>query len=678
MTAILAMFANDGHTADEALVTRMLGRMGSRGGARASVWREGGVVIAISRHEWEFGPGFSGPVLIVQDGDHVIAADASLYYRDDLRRKLAEKGVRPKGQTPSHLILAAYQAFGEKCPEMLEGDCSFVIWDRKKLRVFCSRDYCGYRPLFYAEFGSMFIVASTLGAVLEHPKCSGQLNLAVVALDAVGLDLATSAETSYENVFRLSAGSTLSQSIDTPARQTQWWDPKVTEPSRPTPAEEASLELVSLLGAAVEQRLDSSNATSIWLSGGCDSTAVFAAGQALLADRGESDRLRPVSVSYPEGDSGREDEKITAIGEMWRTPITWVDILDVPLFDSSLSRVASRDEPHVHVFEEWMRAVSRASRKVDARVALNGHGGDFLFQVSSVYLADMLAHGRVISLAREMRAQGVRFKSAARPLFKWGVQPLLPAPMLRLAEKVRGRPIYGHFDRPIPSWYRAEFSRSHGIAERARQGGPRPKGGSRAAHEMSWYLTQPTFPRANAATAEIALQEGIEMRSPFYDRRVIEFSASRPVAERNSLAQSKRLLRRAMTGLLPDDVLVPRLRKPGTLAGYFESSMKASASLLQSAFHDPILGKLGIVEPRLLQRALNAYLRGANQDYLRDQLFSTLQAELWLRARTVGEGSKLEVRNVSRRLVPAGNIVHQPTATLTTFASGNPDNVYGE
>ena len=58
MTAILAMFSNDGQTADEALVTRMLGRMGSRGGARASVWREGGVVIAISRHEWEFGPGF--------------------------------------------------------------------------------------------------------------------------------------------------------------------------------------------------------------------------------------------------------------------------------------------------------------------------------------------------------------------------------------------------------------------------------------------------------------------------------------------------------------------------------------------------------------------------------------------------------------------------------------------
>ena len=659
MTAILAIISPHESAVDDSLVTRMLGRMGSRGSARASVWREGGVVIAITRHEWEFGPGFSGPVLIVQDGDHVIAADASLYYRDDLRRKLAAKGVRPKGQTPSHLILAAYQAFGDKCPEMLEGDFSFVIWDRKKLRVLCSRDYCGYRPLFYAEFGSTLIVASTLGAVLEHPQCSGQLNLSVVALDAVGLLLATSAETCYRNVFRLLAGSSLSQSIGTPVHLTQWWDPKVTEPSCPTPAKEAARELLGLLGTAVEQRLDPANPTSVWMSGGRDSTAIFAAGQHLLNGRGESDRLRPVSVSYPPGDSGREDEKITAIGEMWRTPITWVDILDVPLFDSSLSQVACRDEPYVHMFEQWMRAVSRGTRSVAARVALNGHAGDFLFQVSPVYLADMLARGRIISLTRELRARGVRFKSSVGPLFTWGLRPLLPEPLLRLAERLRGRPIHGYFDRPIPSWLGTEFPGANELVERARRGTPQPKNGSRAAHEMSWYLTQPSFTRVNAVTAEYALEEGVEIRSPFYDRRVVEFAASRPVAERNSLAQSKRLLRRSMSGLLPDKVLGPRLIKPGTLGSYFENSMKAVAPLLQAAFQNPILGELGIVEPRALQRALDSYLRGDNQSYLREQLFATLQTELWLRARAESGNGSREIRNSPREPAPAGSVVAQ-------------------
>src|SRR3954464_2187159 len=107
MTAILGVFASDEALTDDAVVASMLTQMASRGQARSGLWREGGAVIAISRHEWEFGPDFSGAALVVQDGDHVVAADASLYYREDLRRKLAAKGVRPKGDTPSHLILAA-------------------------------------------------------------------------------------------------------------------------------------------------------------------------------------------------------------------------------------------------------------------------------------------------------------------------------------------------------------------------------------------------------------------------------------------------------------------------------------------------------------------------------------------------------------------------------------------
>src|SRR5687767_889543 len=219
MTAILAMFANDGHTADEALVTRMLGRMGARGGACSSVWREGGVVIAISRHEWEFGPGFSGPVLIVQDGDHVIAADASLYYRDDLRRKLALRSVRPKGQTPSHLILAAYQAFGEKCPEVLEGDFSFVIWDRQTRRVVAARDFAGKRPLYYAELnnGRTLVVASSVGAIVEHPACPNTLNLFAIGATAANL-WAAHEETCYQAIRVAAAAHTIVADIHSSVR----------------------------------------------------------------------------------------------------------------------------------------------------------------------------------------------------------------------------------------------------------------------------------------------------------------------------------------------------------------------------------------------------------------------------------------------------------------------------
>jgi hypothetical protein len=92
------------------MAERMLGRMEPRGSGPAELWEGEGALFGVSRHAWEMEPGFSGEVLVARAGELVVAADASLYYRDDLVRALAVEGVTPEGITPSHLILAAYRA----------------------------------------------------------------------------------------------------------------------------------------------------------------------------------------------------------------------------------------------------------------------------------------------------------------------------------------------------------------------------------------------------------------------------------------------------------------------------------------------------------------------------------------------------------------------------------------
>lgn len=634
MSAILGVFANDGHAMDDALIARMLGRMSSRGGARASVWREGGVVIGVSRHEWEFGMGFSGPVLIVQDGDHVIAADASIYYVRDLKRKLAAKGVHAKAETPSHLILAAYQAFGEKCPEILEGDFSFVIWDRKARKAFCSRDHSGQRPLFYAELGRTLIVASKIGAIVEHPRCSTELNVERIALDAAALIFSGSLETCYSGVFTAAAGSSLSHTENSSLQLQNWWNPTKSEPSDASPADEAAEELVKLLGIAVEERTDPSGPTSIWLSGGWDSTAVFAAGQQRLASTGINGRLRPVSISYPPEDLGRDDERIAAIAAMWKVPIKWINITDIEFFDSSAQQgIVHRDEPYVHLYEQLVRALARGCREVGSHVALNGHGGDFLFQVSPVYLADLLARGRLLTLARDWRAMRIT-TGRARHFFEWAVQPLLSETTHALIARIRGRHMRGYFERAVPHWMRTPFAQTHDLSGRAQAGSPRARDGSHAAYEAHWYLTQALFPRLNSFVAEYVLEGGVETRAPMYDRRVIDFALSRPIAERNSGGEQKLLVRRAMRGLLPIEVLQPRRVKTGTVAGYLSTSMKAAVKAFGETLQSPMLAQLGMVDPNALKRAASVYSRREDNGFLGEQLFNTIQTELWLQARS--------------------------------------------
>src|SRR3970282_813704 len=134
----------------ESGVSRMIAALSSRGDRR-EVRRSGESVRAVVRFEWELADGFSGAALIVNDGDLSVAADASVYYRNDLVHALGAAGARPSGGPASHRIAAAYRAWGASCTRYIEGDYAFVVYDHANRRTFAARDFMGRRPLYYAD-----------------------------------------------------------------------------------------------------------------------------------------------------------------------------------------------------------------------------------------------------------------------------------------------------------------------------------------------------------------------------------------------------------------------------------------------------------------------------------------------------------------------------------------------
>src|SRR6478672_7377286 len=89
----------------EPSLTRMLAALSPRGDCY-EVWRNEESVLAVTRFEWEMADEFSGSALIVNDGDISVAADASIYHRNDLLRALAGANVRATGRSAAHLIAA--------------------------------------------------------------------------------------------------------------------------------------------------------------------------------------------------------------------------------------------------------------------------------------------------------------------------------------------------------------------------------------------------------------------------------------------------------------------------------------------------------------------------------------------------------------------------------------------
>ena len=611
----------------------MLDRMSARGTEHAEVFRDHDTVIAVGRYGWELDDAFSGAVLIAQDDRFVVAADATLYYRTELTQRLAASGNPPTGNAPAELILAAYHAWGDDFVDAVDGDFAAIIWDRSNRRMVCVRDFSGKRPLHYAQIGRELVVASTIGAVASHPRCPEDLNLPLLAGNATGLVFSAGPETCYRAVQILPNAHRMSWSDGRLAGPVRYWEAPVNGPRGTMKHEEAAGHLRHLLETATLERVDPTEVNTVWMSGGWDSTAVFGAAQHAIHRDGRGITIRPVSITYPSGDPGREDEWIQAIADRWKVPVHWIDIADIPFLDREPERAARRDEPYAHLYDKWNTALARGTRACGSRIALDGNGGDQLFQNSDVFLADLFRSGRWFSLAREWPA---RPRGGVRSFFRTVVQPNLSPAMHSMAARLRGgRPLKHYLQRPLAEWIEPQFAAQHKLLERDAEFLLRPIPGTHVGREIDWFFTCLYMSRAFSLLGSFALENGVELRSPLSDRRVIEFALSRPWWERSSGRETKLLLRRAMRGLLPDDVLAARSRRTGITGGHSHRWMRdVFPQLLEQTLNKPlVLAEMGIVNPDRLRTAARTYAARGGTAFTRVNMLYTLQTELWLRGR---------------------------------------------
>ncbi len=630
MSSIVGVFNAESQPVDPTLVGRMIESAQIRGNDRTGVWDGEYATVAAARYGWELSADFSGDVLVLDAGDVVVAADASLYYRNELEKKIEARGVSLTGDTPSHYLLAAYRAWGEDCVGELEGDFSFILYDRARSSVLCARDFAGLRPLFFAEFGKTLVVASTVGAILTHPECSNDLNLASIACTSGGMLWSLGSDTCYSDINVVPAATRLVWRPGQNAQIDKYWTPREDRSVASLSFDEASEVLCELLEEAVSERLANVGVTTVWMSGGRDSTAVFGAGQNVLKEENLGRVLRPISISYPEGDPGREDEIISAVADFWGQPVHWLDIDDIPLFEHTAARAAEREEPGSHLYENWNRALGKATRDCGSRIALDGNGGDQLFQATDVYLADLFVTGRWVSLARELWAKRQRGR---RHLFQSTVHPILSPETLAKIGIIRGRRYRSHYlERPIAPWLSSECVARFELSAREREYLPERRVGRIEKTQLAWSIQSPMPMYQAAQMGSIFLQQGIQFRSPLFDKRIVEFAISRPWRERARGLDSKLLLRRAMKGLLPDDVLASRDIRSGTTVGYSRHWMNQEyPALFGDLFEQPLrLAELGIVNTETLKKSVKTFLEHGGE-FRRVGLFHALQAELWLR-----------------------------------------------
>jgi asparagine synthase (glutamine-hydrolysing) len=311
-----------------------------------------------------------------------------------------------------------------------------------------------------------------------------------------------------------------------------------------------------------------------------------------------------------------------------------------------------RDEPFVHLFERWKHGLARASwEHGGSRVALDGNGGDQLFGATPHTLSDLLVTGHWRELYRQWQALtggggsnsssggaggGGGTRSNAREFLETVVRPALPRWVFAPLDWVRGKPMGYVAQRQVPSWISASFAAGQDLLARQRErewselySGP----GRVGRGEMEFFFHSGEDVRHHSLLSSIALSGGVELRSPLSDGRLISFAFSRPLAERLDGLDSRRLLRAAMKGLVPDAVLASRQIRTGTTRVWFVRSLLQQAPAVLRSFGGRMaLADAGIVDAPVFQREWEELLRRGEHPAA-VQLYRTLQAELWLRER---------------------------------------------
>ena len=483
-----------------------------------------------------------------------IVFNGEIYNFRELRAELTklkpDYSWRTTGDT--EVLLVAYDVWGEKCVEHLNGMFAFVVWDGPKNHLFLARDRMGQKPLYFAlradepqeplveDCGKPKAIAfaSEIGALRELEWVGNELqDWAVTEYLAVGY--IPCPWTIYKGVSKLPPASRIFIG-ELEIRQSRYFDPNTFEGGLPDA--EARDQTRQLLLASVSKQMIADVPLGCFLSGGVDSSIVAAAMRA-AAHGGE---VLTFSIGF---DDRRYDETrySSAVAAHLRTRhlefrVTPDAACDLP----ALAKVYG--EPFGDSSALPTHYLSRETRR-HVKVALSGDGGDELFGGYDRYRAMRISESLPFAARLATRtvaavASGDHPKSVGSRLRRFAAGLALD-PAKRYSSYIRlfsGASAKELFDCADPTRDTVEIAFDALISKYGHRDSVR----AAMAYDRATYLPDDLLTKVDRAS----MLHALEVRSPFMDHELVQFAAGL-TTDQLLKGGPKRMLREAFAQDLP-------------------------------------------------------------------------------------------------------------------------------
>jgi asparagine synthase (glutamine-hydrolysing) len=297
--------------------------------------------------------------------------NGEIYNFPDLRRQLVRTGHVFRTRSDAEVILHAYEEYGARCVERLNGMFAFAIWDQPRDQLFLARDRVGIKPLYYALLPEGFLFASELKSILAHPKLPRNLDLQALS-QYLSYEYVPGPLTIFQGVKKLPPGHTLTLKGNRLFLDCYWdFTLDRSEVGNGKSLEVSLLELRQTLQEVVKLELIADVPVGVLLSGGLDSSTIAAMLPALKVPQIQTFSVGFEDPSFDESAYARlvaqrlgsKHHEVTLTSQAMLELVPRLgELLDEPLGDSSF----------IPTF-----LLSQFTRQ-HVKVALGGDGGDEL------------------------------------------------------------------------------------------------------------------------------------------------------------------------------------------------------------------------------------------------------------------------------------------------------------
>ena len=554
-----------------------------------------------------------GSVTVVYNGES--------YNFSQLRSELKRLGRQFRGGSDTEVLLHAYHAWGLDGLARLEGIFSFALWDSDRRRLVLMRDRLGIKPLFYAWHGDQLAFGSEIKAVLAGIEPDLDIDEQALS-EYLWYGNAFDDRTIYRNVHALEPGHQLIVE-DGRSRVQPWFRIEDWLPESPPLLDEreAAAAVRDLVDSAVARQLVSDVPVGIFLSGGVDSSSIAAS--AVLASQR---KLSSYSVGFDFAGGVQELDRARQIAQSLGLDHHEVHVAGGAIDEVITELVRAHDEPFGDAANIPLYLLGRELGG-EIKVVLQGDGGDEMFAGYRRYA--VLRHAtfwRMWSPALAFVFNALpgatafrfsRFASAAGH-----VDPAMRMALLLTMESLRDPPttVFSNDRRQYLEENTDPFAAYKRCASRFSDVDPVQQ---MLLTDISLQLPSQFLSKVDRAT----MANGIEARVPLLDEQIASFVVGLPTKLKVRGSEKKIVLREAMRGRVPDDILDgPKTGFGVPYAQWLRTSLYgfAQAAVLDAKFVE----RFGLDRVKL-ERSFDDHRSGRrDRGFL---LWKMLQLALWSR-----------------------------------------------